>query len=79
MDPWWNPAVEEQAIDRAHRIGRKKPVFIYRFIAKGTSRESPITSKEKKIFQDILENNGKRNKVLDYFTSLEKLIELETY
>ena len=81
MDPWWNPAVEEQAIDRAHRIGRKKPVFIYRFIAKGTVEEKVrLLQKEKKeIFQDILENNGKRNKVLDYFTSLEKLIELETY
>ena len=34
MDPWWNPAVEDQAADRAHRIGQDKPVFVYRIIAK---------------------------------------------
>ncbi|MFP6887752.1 MAG: DEAD/DEAH box helicase, partial [Opitutales bacterium] len=33
MDPWWNPAAEEQAIDRAHRLGRKKPTFVYRLVA----------------------------------------------
>lgn len=36
MDPWWNPAVEDQASDRAHRIGQKRPVTIYRLVAKGT-------------------------------------------
>jgi len=35
-DPWWNPAVENQATDRAHRIGQSKPVFVYRLIATGT-------------------------------------------
>lgn len=35
-DPWWNPAVERQAMDRAHRIGQTKPVFVYRMIAEGT-------------------------------------------
>lgn len=33
LDPWWNPAVEEQAIDRVHRIGRQEPVFVYRLVA----------------------------------------------
>ena len=36
LDPWWNPAVEDQASDRAHRIGQSKPVTIYRLIAKNT-------------------------------------------
>ncbi|WP_435275051.1 DEAD/DEAH box helicase [Psychrobium sp. nBUS_13] len=36
MDPWWNPAVEDQASDRAHRMGQTRPVTIYRFIAKNT-------------------------------------------
>ena len=36
MDPWWNPAVEAQAIDRAHRIGQKNPVFAYRMVCEGT-------------------------------------------
>ncbi len=35
-DPWWNPAVENQATDRAHRIGQDKPVFVYKLIAQGT-------------------------------------------
>ena len=39
LDPWWNPAVEAQAIDRAHRIGQEKPVFAYRLIAKDTVEE----------------------------------------
>lgn len=39
FDPWWNPAAEEQASDRAHRIGQDKPVFVYKLISKGTVEE----------------------------------------
>jgi SNF2 family DNA or RNA helicase len=39
MDPWWNPAVEDQASDRAHRIGQQRPGTVYRVIAKGTVEE----------------------------------------
>jgi SNF2 family DNA or RNA helicase len=39
LDPWWNPAVEAQAIDRAHRIGQSKHVFVYRLLAQGTVEE----------------------------------------
>jgi len=39
LDPWWNPAVEQQAIDRSHRIGQTKNVFIYKFISKDTVEE----------------------------------------
>ena len=38
-DPWWNPAVEAQATDRAHRIGQDKPVFVYKLICAGTVEE----------------------------------------
>jgi hypothetical protein len=42
LDPWWNPAVEAQAIDRTHRIGQTKPVFAYRIIAKDTVEEKVL-------------------------------------
>jgi hypothetical protein len=38
-DPWWNPAAEAQASDRAHRIGQDKPVFVFRLITSGTVEE----------------------------------------
>jgi SNF2 family DNA or RNA helicase len=48
LDPWWNPAVESQAIDRAHRIGQSKRVFAYRLIARGTVEEKVLELQEKK-------------------------------
>ncbi len=42
MDPWWNPAVEDQASDRAHRIGQQRPVTIYRLVAKGTIEDKIV-------------------------------------
>jgi SNF2 family DNA or RNA helicase len=45
-DPWWNPAVENQATDRAHRIGQDKPVFVYKLIVAG-SVEEKITAMQK--------------------------------
>ena len=42
LDPWWNPAAEAQAVDRAHRIGQTKPVFAYRLIAKDTVEEKVV-------------------------------------
>jgi hypothetical protein len=47
-DPWWNPAVEEQAADRAHRIGQDKPVNVYRMVAKDTVEERILALQEKK-------------------------------
>jgi SNF2 family DNA or RNA helicase len=48
MDPWWNPAVEAQAADRAHRIGQERPVNVYRLVAQGTVEEKILGLQEKK-------------------------------
>jgi SNF2 family DNA or RNA helicase len=47
-DPWWNPAVEDQATDRAHRIGQGKPVFVYKLVTVGTVEERMLTLQERK-------------------------------
>jgi len=47
-DPWWNPAVEDQATDRSHRIGQDKPVFVYKLIVSGSIEERMQALKEKK-------------------------------
>ncbi len=49
LDPWWNPAVEAQAIDRAHRIGQKNKVIIYKFITKGTVEEKIMALQDRKL------------------------------
>ncbi|MBW2733506.1 MAG: DEAD/DEAH box helicase [Deltaproteobacteria bacterium] len=48
LDPWWNPAVEQQAADRAHRIGQTKPVMVHRLVAEGTVEERMLDLQEKK-------------------------------
>ena len=48
LDPWWNPAVEQQAIDRTHRIGQTRNVFIYKFITKGTVEEKILALQNRK-------------------------------
>ncbi|MEI6892185.1 MAG: DEAD/DEAH box helicase [Pontiella sp.] len=48
FDPWWNPAVEAQATDRAYRIGQDKPVFVYKLIAAGTVEERVLQMQERK-------------------------------
>ncbi len=47
-DPWWNPAVENQATDRAHRIGQNKTVFVYKFVVKGTVEEKILEMQQHK-------------------------------
>ena len=65
FDPWWNPAVEDQATDRAHRIGQKKVVSVYRLVASGTIEEKILQLKQKKkdLVSAVLEEDhggGKR-------------------
>ncbi|MCB1164864.1 MAG: DEAD/DEAH box helicase, partial [Leptospiraceae bacterium] len=56
LDPWWNPAVESQASDRAHRIGQKNPVFVYRLISEGSIEERvrELQSRKKELFHSLL-------------------------
>ncbi len=59
FDRWWNPAVEDQAINRAHRIGQKEPVFVTRFISPGTieSRIAEVLEKKRQLFNELIEQN----------------------
>lgn len=59
-DPWWNPAVESQAADRAHRIGQDKPVFIYKLVTENTVEEKILAMQDRKraLAQGIYQDNG---------------------
>ena len=48
LDPWWNPAVEDQAADRAHRIGQDRPVMVYRLVAQDTVEERVLALQQRK-------------------------------
>ncbi|NJK92407.1 MAG: SWF/SNF helicase family protein [Blastochloris sp.] len=70
FDPWWNPAVEAQAIDRTHRIGQERTVIAYRLIAKDTIEEKirHLQKEKAQLFQDVLgEENFAKALSLDDF------------
>ena len=75
MDPWWNPAVEDQASDRAHRIGQKRPVTIYRIIAENTIEEKIMKMHHNKrdLAERLLTNTDQSAKI-----SSKELMELIT-
>lgn len=60
LDPWWNPAVETQAIDRAHRVGQERRVFAYRLICKNTVEEkiAALQQKKRELADAILEQDS---------------------
>lgn len=62
-DPWWNPAVESQATDRAHRIGQDKSVFVYRLVTQGTVEEKILALQDKKrgLVEALLEEGSARS------------------
>ncbi len=78
MDPWWNPAVENQAIDRVHRIGQDKPVFVYRMVTEGTieKRIQELKNQKRDLFDRIIGNQGDISDFTQYFKSLNELIGL---
>ena len=57
MDPWWNPAVEDQATDRAHRIGQTRPVVAYKLVARGTVEEKilELQARKRAVFQATID------------------------
>lgn len=67
FDPWWNKSAENQAVDRAHRIGQDKTVFSYKLITKNTIEEKILQLQHRKaeLFESIITNDGFSSKVLD--------------
>ncbi len=65
MDPWWNPAVEDQASDRSHRIGQKRPVTIYRLVAKNTIEEKIVQlhGQKRDLADSLLEGSDLSGKI----------------
>jgi len=59
-DPWWNPAVQDQAIARSHRIGQINPVFVYKLITAGTVEETIVAIQDQKrgLFEGVLSEQG---------------------
>jgi len=73
MDPWWNPAVEDQASDRAHRIGQSRPVTVYRFVVRNTIEEKIVTLHQEKrqLAQALLAGSDSAGRI-----SAEELMDL---
>ena len=66
LDPWWNPAVEDQATDRAHRIGQSEPVTVYRLVSRGTIEESiyALHAEKRALLDGVLGEHGAVSKAL---------------
>lgn len=75
LDPWWNPAVEAQAIDRSHRIGQTKTVFSYKFITENTVEEKILKLQERKrrLSRELIGNEESLVKALEVSDVLELL------
>ncbi|HEX7111717.1 MAG TPA: DEAD/DEAH box helicase, partial [Mizugakiibacter sp.] len=74
-DPWWNPAAEAQASDRAHRIGQDKPVFVYRLICAGTVEEriEALKARKAELAEAVLAGGGTRDRLAFDEADLEAL------
>ena len=67
LDPWWNPATEAQAVDRAHRIGQTRNVIVYRLVARDTIEEKVMALKARKakLFSDVMDRGNVFSTALD--------------
>jgi SNF2 family DNA or RNA helicase len=80
LDPWWNPAVEAQAVDRVHRIGQTNTVFVYRMITAGTIEEriQALKASKRDLFDKLIGGLGGDFDLSQHFTSLRSLVTLTT-
>lgn len=78
LDPWWNPAVEAQAVDRVHRIGQTNTVFVYRMVTPGTIEEriQALKADKKDLFDRLIGGLGGDFDLSQHFTSLRSLVQL---
>ena len=67
LDPWWNPAAESQAVDRAHRIGQTRNVMVYRMVAKDTIEEKVVALQDSKrqLISSVMDEGAGFGKVLN--------------
>ncbi len=81
LDPWWNPAVEAQAVDRVHRIGQKSTVFVYRMVTAGTIEEriQALKASKKDLFDKLIGGLGGDFDLSQHFTSLRGLVQLTAH
>jgi superfamily II DNA or RNA helicase len=78
LDPWWNPAVEAQAVDRVHRLGQTNTVFVYRMVTAGTVEEriQALQTDKKMLFDRVVGDMSGDFDLSRHFESLHTLIEL---
>jgi len=78
LDPWWNPAVEAQAVDRVHRIGQRNSVLIYRMIAPGTVEEriEALKQEKRELFSKVVGDLPDMTDWTRHFASLDALVRL---
>ena len=81
LDPWWNPAVEAQAVDRVHRIGQTNTVFVYRMVTAGTVEEriQDLKAAKKDLFDRLVDGIGGDFDLSRHFTSLRSLVQLTAH
>ncbi len=81
LDPWWNPAVEAQAVDRVHRIGQTNTVFVYRMVTAGTVEEriQALKASKKDLFDKLVDGLGGDFDLSQHFTSLHSLVQLTAH
>jgi len=81
LDPWWNPAVEAQAVDRVHRIGQTNTVFVYRMVTAGTIEEriQVLKAAKKDLFDKLIGGLGGDFDLSQHFTSLRSLVTLTAH